>query len=100
MDDSFGDKAPGLSDRIRISSDVVTQRMGDDMVLVNLKTNRIFDLNVTGARLWELMSEGYSVSNIQDQLLSEFEVDKQVLRSEIDKTLAAMKKEGFLVFHD
>jgi Coenzyme PQQ synthesis protein D (PqqD) len=100
MDNPSGSESPKPKDRIRLSPDVVAQRMGNDMVLVHLRTNRIFDLNATAARLWELMSEGHTVSNIQDQLLSEFEVDMPVLRSEIDRTLAAMKKEGFLVFDD
>jgi Coenzyme PQQ synthesis protein D (PqqD) len=98
MESHFGDEAPRLNDRVRLSSDVVTQRMGEDMVLVHLKTNRIYDLNMTAARLWELMSTGEILSNIQDRMLMEFDVDKTVLQSEIHDTLTAMNKEGLLTF--
>jgi len=84
-------------DRIRLSPDVVTQRMGNDMVLVHLKTNRIYDLNRTAARLWELMGQEESISNVRDRMLGEFDVDKMTLQSEILETITALKKEGLLV---
>ncbi len=100
MDKNFGYELQLPHCRIQLSSDVMTQRIGNEMVLVHLKTNRIYDLNVTAARLWELMSVEDTLSKIQGQMLEEFEVDEKVLHSEVQKTLAAMKKEGLLIFHD
>jgi hypothetical protein len=34
-------------------------RVGEEAVLVNLKTNRIYSLNHTRARFWELISVGH-----------------------------------------
>ena len=45
--------------------DVVSRRLGDDTVLVHLKTNRIFALNPTGARFWELLLEGMNRGEIE-----------------------------------
>ena len=54
--------------------DVVSRRLGDEVVLVHLKTNRIFSLSPTGARFWELLSDGKSRTEIEAALLQEYEV--------------------------
>jgi hypothetical protein len=45
---------PGRGE-LRPEDDVVSRRLEDEVVLVHLRTNRIYKLNETGARLWELL---------------------------------------------
>jgi len=78
------------------SADVVSRRMGDRAVLVDLKTNRIFDLNETGARIWELIAEGLSGDQVVDRLVSEFSVDSAHAREEYRSLAAQMEKEGLI----
>jgi len=40
----------------RPSEDTVTQRVGEGIVLVHLPTDRIYSLNPTATRLWELLA--------------------------------------------
>ena len=40
----------------------------DEVVLVNLQTNRIFALNPTGARFWELLEGGAGRAEIEETL--------------------------------
>jgi hypothetical protein len=70
--------------------------VGEELVLVQLKTNRIYSLNKTGARLWELLSSGCSREAIERQLLDEFDVDEAQLRQEVDTQLAELTQEGLL----
>jgi hypothetical protein len=63
--------------------DVVAQRLGDEVVLVHLRTNQIYELSATGARFWELLCEGLTRDEIEPTMLSEFEVPRQVLAEEI-----------------
>jgi hypothetical protein len=72
--------------------DVVSERVGDDLVLVHLGTNEIFALNPTGARFWELLVAGGSRDAIEQQLLSEYEVDPTALRAEIDSMLGELAR--------
>jgi len=49
--------------------DVVARQVGDDVVLVHLDTSQIFALNATGARFWELLSDGKSRVEIEETIL-------------------------------
>ena len=78
------------------SPDVVSRRLGDEIVLVNLKTNRIFSLSPTGARFWELLSEGRSRTEIELQLLQEFEVSREEASAEMDSLVATLRAEALV----
>jgi hypothetical protein len=75
---------------VRPAEDAVAKRVGNTMVLIHLQTNLIYELNRTGARLWELIGEGCERSELHHRLLSEFEVDPEHLSPEIDRLLHAL----------
>jgi hypothetical protein len=79
-----------------VNPDVVHQRVGDEVVLVHLKTNQIFALNETGARFWELLAAGGTRSEIEAAMVAEFDVEQQALRVEIDDLLVALAREGIV----
>ena len=64
-----------LGRRVRPNPEVVSSRMGDTGVLVHLQTNRIFELNATGVRVWELLAEGRGLDDVERVLQQEFEGD-------------------------
>lgn len=79
-----------------VNPDVVSQRVGEDVVLVHLKTNQIFALNETGARFWELLSAGRSRAEIEHALHDEFDVDPEPLRREIDALVADLARQDIV----
>ena len=79
-----------------LNPDVVFNRLEDRMVLVDLKSNQIFELNSTGARVWELLQEGVSVDTLIDRLKAEFEADPATLRTEIESLLSDLISEGLI----
>ncbi len=60
---------------------------------MHLQTNRIFALSPTGARFWELLSEGKSRPEIEAQLLREYEVSRETVAAEIDSLVRALEEE-------
>ncbi len=76
--------------------DVVAQRVGHEVIIVNLRTNRMHSLNRTGARLWDLLTAGDDIPSIHAQLLSEFEVDPVQLEHEIAAIVASLKEAGLV----
>ncbi len=76
--------------------EVVFKRLDDRMVLVHLGTNQIFELNDTGARVWELLQEGLATDSLFDRLTDEFEVDSTTLREEIASLLTELADEGLI----
>jgi Coenzyme PQQ synthesis protein D (PqqD) len=76
--------------------DVVSRRLDDKVVLVNLRTNRIYALNETGARFWELLGEGLQRTEIERTLRDEFDVKPEQLTEEVDRLLADLIREGLV----
>jgi coenzyme PQQ synthesis protein D (PqqD) len=91
----MGEIAKGVT-TARPAPDVVSRRVGDVAVLVRLTTNRIYELNETGARLWELASAGVARDEILRQLTREFDADSAVVANEVDDLLEMFRAEGLL----
>ncbi|MGH7411819.1 MAG: PqqD family protein [Candidatus Methylomirabilis sp.] len=85
---------PGL--RYRVSPDIMANRVADLIVLVHLQTDKIFSLNRTASRFWELLSAGHSPGEIRQQLMEEFDVAESDVTVEIDELLASLSSEGFI----
>jgi predicted transcriptional regulator len=66
------------------------------MVLVHLATNQIFELNDTGARVWELLHEGVAGDALVDRLAAEFEVDSSTVQTEIESLLGELVEAGLM----
>lgn len=88
--------ASSPSRQLRQSEDVVSSRVGDAGLLVHLQTNRIFELNTTGVRIWELIGEGRTTDEIERVLQSEFDVTPEQLRQEISELVTSLFREGLL----
>jgi hypothetical protein len=79
-----------------INPDVVSQRVGGDIVLVHLKTNQIYALNETGARFWELLAEGRSRAEIERAFRNEFDIEPDELRQEIDSLVSDLARQDIV----
>lgn len=74
----------------------MAERVGDELVLIHLKTDRMFVLNGTGARIWELLSAGHDVDEIQRRVLQEFEVAQAELAADLHDLLASLGSEQLI----
>lgn len=81
---------------IRIHPDAVANRIGEQMVLVHLNTDRIFELNGTAARIWELLTEGNDPLTIQQHIAQEFQISEEIASQEVSHLLASLKEEKFI----
>jgi hypothetical protein len=75
-------------------ADVVARRVGETAVLVHLGSNRIYELNDTGARIWELAGDGTTVEALIDRLEREFDVDRVKLADEVSLIVMDLLREG------
>ncbi len=70
--------------------------MGDQIVLVHVGTDRIFELNPTAARIWDLITEGHNRGRIQELLLQEFLVSEESASEQIDQLLSSLLQENII----
>ena len=61
-----------------------------------MRTNRIFELNETGARIWELLSEGLDQQTLLNRLVEEFDVDSERAAKEVAAVLDQLGREGLV----
>jgi hypothetical protein len=80
----------------RPHTDVIARQMGDGAVLVHLATNTIFELNRTGARVWELLGQGVTSSGIAAALVEEFQVEIDRASREVDDLIERLIGAGLL----
>lgn len=78
---------------LRPAPDVLSRQVGDESVLVDLSTNRIFSLNPTGSRLWELLQDGLEPAEAFAKLRAEFDVAERELIAEITSFCALLERE-------
>lgn len=83
--------------RFQASPDIVYNTLDDQAVLINMKTNRVYELNETGTRFWELLCAGHDRTEIQQLMLQEFDVAEAALAAEIEALLASLENEGLVV---
>ena len=89
------------SRRVRQNEEVVLGRLGQAGVLVHLATNRIFELNATGLRIWDLLGQGQVLSVVEQALQAEFDGDRERLQADILTLVEALTREGLVLeVHD
>jgi hypothetical protein len=84
----------------RPDPEVLTRRVGEEVVLVHMGRNEVFSLNRTGARLWELLSEGRTHSEAVEQLTTEFDVSQETVEQEASRLMTMLERERLLEVED
>ncbi len=75
---------------------MLAQRVDDRIVLVHLETNRLFELNLTAAFLWDALAEGSTRDELEERLALEFDVERDALVREIDELLGRLTSERLI----
>jgi len=81
---------------VKPNPNVIFRRLGDEIVLFHLQTDRFYELNGTAARFWELLCEPDGGTGIHEKMMSEFAVDSDDLANETEALLASLRKEDLV----
>jgi hypothetical protein len=85
-----------LSCAVKANPNVIFRRLGDEMVLFHLGSDRFYELNGTAARFWELLNAGDDPAQIHERMLAEFAVDPEQLAGEAEALLASLRQEDLI----
>ncbi len=61
------------NDHIIIKKEDVLERSGDDLLLFDSSTGKLFEVNKTGKTIWKFLDEEHSVSEIKEKLIDEYD---------------------------
>ena len=81
---------------ITISKDVLAQELAGETVLLDLASENYFGLDAVGTRIWQLLNEGRTGSDLIDTLLDEYEVEREVLERDISELLNRLSEAGLI----
>lgn len=72
-----------FSDSLVIRDEVVFREVGGETVLLNLKTGTYFGLDPVGTRVWQLLGEHGSLSQVLEVMLGEYDIDPERLERDL-----------------
>lgn len=76
--------------------DVIVRRTGDTAVIVDLRTNKIFELNAVASRVWDLLTETADEPSLLARIRDEFDVDPDQLHRDLQALLADLQRENLI----
>lgn len=85
-----------IQDQVRVSEQVVVRRVGDDTVLLNLKSRTYFGLNPVGGRIWELIAEKGTLQAVLEKMADEYEATPEELQQDILRLVEELRENGLV----
>jgi hypothetical protein len=72
------------------------RQVGDEAVLLDLKTERYLGLDAVSNRIWQVLTAGGTVQAAYDTLLAEFDVDPERLRKDLEEFVQQLLQFGLV----
>lgn len=86
-----------LTDKVTIPAQVMARQVGEETVILDLASGTYFGLDPVGARVWQLMGEGKTLSEICDTMLDEYEVTRDALERDVIELAQELSAQGLIV---
>ncbi|WP_143310063.1 PqqD family protein [Chitinophaga vietnamensis] len=83
--------------KIKISENSIVREMGAGFVILNLNTERFYELNEVGKRFWELLSDDQEYASALHILQDEYEVSIERLQEDIPRLIESLKNAELIV---
>ena len=76
---------------ITVSPDALFREIQGESVILDLRSQRYFGLDVVGTRMWELLAEHREPSMVADAILHEFEVERPEVERDLETLIAELE---------
>jgi hypothetical protein len=74
--------------------DWLAAKVGDDLVMMSVESGSYLGLTEVGARIWELIETPADVETLVQRLQTEYAVEAETCRAEVDAFLAELARHG------
>jgi hypothetical protein len=85
-----------FTDRAAVPAHVLVRILDRESVLLNLETEQYFGLDETGTRMWQLVTTSPNIDAAFQDLLAEYDVEPNLLRSNLIELLSRLLDCGLL----
>jgi hypothetical protein len=83
-----------LADHLKIPDEILSARVGDETVILNMKTGLYHGLDVVGTRFFELVKSTDDLLEVHRRMLSEFDVPADRLEADLLALSEEMQAKG------
>ncbi len=81
---------------LRVSDTIRRAETEDGGILLDIHHGQMFCLNVVGAKILELMQQGYDESRITDEISRSYGASREVVRADVSDFIASLHKHHIL----
>ena len=81
---------------IKANNKILFQKLGKEAVILHLDSEEYFGLDEIGTRIWEVLKQEGSTEKALSILLEEYNVEEEILRTDIEELIAQLRKEKIL----
>ncbi len=85
-----------LADRVEVPKHVLVRFLEKESVFLNLETENYYGLDEIGTRMWQVVTAAPTIEDAYAQLLSEFDVEAELLRQNFSELLGRLVDLGLL----
>jgi hypothetical protein len=78
------------------SEKVLFTQLGDEGVLYHIEKNEYFNTNETFTKIILGLENNLSLDQIVENLMTDFEVDKETCQNSVEKALKILEEKGFI----
>ncbi len=82
--------------QISVPPDVLMNEVGGESVFLNLNGGNYFGLDEVGTSMWRALTRSDSIQAAYEALLSEYDVDPELLKKDLEDLLEQLVKHGLL----
>ena len=82
--------------KFEISSEVLSQEVNGETVLLDLRSENYFGLDRTATRIWQLLAEHGHVEEVRRVMLEEFDVAPDELGRDLQEHLRQLEEAGLI----
>jgi len=86
--------------RVSVPENVMFRELDGEAVILHLGQESYFGLDEVGTRMWLTVTGAGSIRQAFDQLASEYEVEPETLRRDLDELLDSLVDRGLLQVED
>ena len=85
---------------ITVSTEVLSQEVSGETVLLDMQSESYFGLDEVGTRIWQLLQEKDDLQAVFDAILGEYDVEADQFESDLKELLSGLEEAGLVSMRD
>lgn len=86
-----------LTTRVRIPPHIMTRRVGEDVVVLDLRSGLYFGLDAVGVRTWGLLEKGETVGAAIAAITGAYDVAPETVHTDVCELVQELLDRGLLM---